>query len=909
MVYNAAARRLDYDLSELPFGVGARELTGVTITQIIDESDHTKILDRHYIPSVRTRGVTARLRQEAERAITHGDYDFPFDQVFPLGGRRGTMLAWDDNVYIGAGVYTIRYGPYLITRAEAGARLLLDPRQQTAWRARARAALRGLRDNDPMHLPFRNVLLNDGPEDACVERFLGVQLQPWARNCAGIIAHCEHIQMVCTIYDVYGGTYARTDPRMTPSDAWPDPISAVMFADHIYPVIGGGPPLLIADPRVSTDEPLVPMMERAERLQRHLFYSRNNTYYVAVNPSNNPCAVLTTGAARTDAVIPGVHSTEGMTEEWMDEFFGILPQYAMYPDVMEVLKLGVQALFKDDMDPADYGSCVAIDMTKCYFNTTLQLAEAGRLWHLDVFSMFGERSPTEEIVDDWLYILPARWATGGALDSVGLRSTLVSGEMLFWLRRWLPGRLEGPYTRLRTTPLPLVIQRQFADELRKLDPQQQKDYAIVNGCFGKVYRDESWWLGGRTCSKEERDYYNAKYGMVSNEDGLMSSVRRTTCVRSRFYMYCNTVMAANAQVMKTALIVSEHTGRLPPYKIKVDSLFYPAAQARRLAANVPEGWHLVENTEPPLVACTPMPMRFVEPRLPFPTEWNNTTFVGPPGTGKTFTGMQLPFDIACCFSHKGARRVNGRTVHSVFNLWNRDSMEKVRDKVIFVDEAQMCSRMHWGMFIHAYLNCNTRFIFAMDPNQLPPVNEDPVPHTHPFYGYVRVLTHDFRNDAAIIRMRDAVLAGTFNWREQQQRPPECVMLVNICFTNGMRYAVNKWVLDALGKHHGDAGVPYIAKEANWSRGWLKNQMFTYDGFVMREVETGATIIMIMEDVIKHFDPMYCTTVHKRIGEEIIADEICIWEADKFDKHMMYTAITRGRRADQLYFSSTLSESE
>ena len=899
MVYNAAARRLDYDLSALPFGAGARELTGVTITQIIDESDHTKILNRHYIPSARTRAVIHRLREEAERAITHGDYEFPFDAVFPPARvRNRTLLAWDHNVYIGGGVQTIRYGPYLITRRELGARLLLDPRQQTAWRAAARAALRHLRDNDPYHLPFRNVLLNDGPEGACVERFLGVSLPPDQRNATGIIACCTFNRIECVLYDIFGGTIMRTDPLMEPAPAWPDPISAVVFADHVYPIIGGGPPMLIAQPRISTDEPLVPLMERAERLQRHLYYSRNNVYYAALNESRVPAARLVNGAARDDAIIPGVHYVEGMTEPWMDVFFGTLPMYAMYPDVMEILKLGVQSLFKDEMDVVDYAQCVAIDMTKCYYNTTLRLAEEGRLWHLDVFSKFGERSPTEELVDDWLYILPVRWAP--ALELLGIQTTLVTGELIYWLRQWAPGRFEGPYTRLKTTPLPAAIQLSYADELRKLDPQQQKDYAIINGCFGKVYRDESWWVGGRTCSQSERAYYSAKYGMVSNEDGLMSAVHRTTLVRSRFYMYCNTVLAANAQVIKTAVLVSEYTGRRPPIKVKVDSLFYPSATAHRLTNHIPQGWHEV-CPQPPQFKSSPMPLRFIEPRLPFPTEFNNRSFMGPPGTGKTYTAMQIPYDIACCFSHKGARRVNGRTIHSVFNLWNRDSMEKVRDKVIFVDEAQMCSRMHWGMFIHAYLNCNTRFIFAMDPNQLPPVNEDPVPFTHPFYGYIQVLTRDFRNDAAIINMRESVLAGRFDWRACQRAPRGVVFTVNICFTNGLRQAVNDLVLVYLNKRHGDAGVPYIAKEMVAGR-WLKNQMFSYDGFVMREVESGDVVIVSREEVIKHFEPMYCTTIHKRIGEEVIADKICIWEADKFDKHMMYTAITRGRRADQLYFA-------
>ena len=73
--------------------------------------------------------------------------------------------------------------------------------------------------------------------------------------------------------------------------------------------------------------------------------------------------------------------------------------------------------------------------------------------------------------------------------------------------------------------------------------------------------------------------------------------------------------------------------------------------------------------------------------------------------------------------------------------------------------------------------------------------------------------------------------------------------------------------------------------------------------LMSERPEGTHIISIKRSLLVHrFLVAYCITTHKAQGSTI-DDDITIWDWDKMDIKLRYTAITRVRKASQLNFKS------
>ncbi len=887
------APRVDFVNNQLVFTLnrpGTRHhLVGIEMQRITNPSDGN-VEPRH-----EGLGVTDNGAQMLQDVIDGNGGDLDWDAF------RGEIA----DAWYGRQLHAFTFGPYHFTaptpQQPNGTMELLNRNIVHDW---AENGVMPLLANEPVRLPFTNVLLNSGDNDSCVDRFLGLALGPEERTPIGIIRICERRQIPCKLYDVWGGVWFRTPRDM----AVPDdrvPLSAVVYAGHIYPTTDGGPPMLISRPIHTHEDATNELMFRAEQTQNALYFQRGQAHYIATPQDARDLSSM------ENFVPDGVHVGDPAMKEWMDDLIRAVPRFGWDFDTLRILKEALHALHKDTIPTNAYHAYTGIDMDKCYYNCLKSLAKDRRLWTTSVFCRWQPVTPDEHdtLIPVWneLYLLSAESAVH--LEQYGIRSNLVTAGMLSMLRRVRNQRYPNGHVlrathRLRTISNANMC-KDIDEELAKWEDHLdwQKEYAVVNGIFGRISNVMAYWFSVNGCTTGELQHYAERYGFQVYGGELMNRTSDDVVIRNRFHIHAAVVLEANEQVLRIMLENQTALGILPS-KIKVDSLIYPTVAATmRPGLRTPPGWHVTVPT-PPAIPVTVMPQRLVNPSMLPDTMYENCTYIGPPGTGKTHAALRRSFDIAVCYSNKGARRVGGHTIHSAFMVWDEDgwpSFERVKDAVVFVDEAQCVSRKLWAMFYEAYLLHNTRFIFAMDLDQLPPVNEPRVQIT-PFHGEIIHMTTDYRNDDGLQSMRALVLDGLF--RPMITRHTDHYTRVNIAYFNRTCKRVNELLLEQEGRSHGDDGIPYIAKNTSKRHGWMKNEMFRRTNGVMISTmrEDFRVEELDKEAVVQHFHVAYCTTIHKQIGETIV-EPFTIWDAchPLFDKPLMYTAVTRAMSCDQITF--------
>jgi len=128
-------------------------------------------------------------------------------------------------------------------------------------------------------------------------------------------------------------------------------------------------------------------------------------------------------------------------------------------------------------------------------------------------------------------------------------------------------------------------------------------------------------------------------------------------------------------------------------------------------------------------------------------------------------------------------------------------------------------------------------------------------------------------------------------------------LTNIAYTNVTCDEVNEFVALKHGLAFGKEGL-YIAKGRHKVHGWMKNEFFDRRGKYMHSRNTDL-IVFVDDAMVKRFFRWgYCTTIHKRIGETF--DEtfaIWDWRHPLMDRHIRYTALTRGKDLKDIVFTT------
>ena len=848
------------------------------------------------------------------------------------------------------------WGPYVWSADDiennAGPLVVAGPSGQTALGSQDALIelLRGrLTANAPLGLPFLNADTNPGEDERCVHRFMDDPVvQPTDTSVKGLIEACRQVgdYFDLRFFDVLGGTIA----HHVPDNVAGRPIKvrrAILYQGHAYPLAPSAAghrsetyPMLVRGPvhrYVFPDDVITRLRET------HRAYFRIGSRF------------LVGGGPETDGV-DGVWEPEAaIWEDWMGEFLRKVPLgRGMDPSVQAGLKRSALSLYYADpglVTETAFGPGLtteemtrrfaSVDMTRCYWRVLCELCAFRELPNPTLFARWREYSSSRTAyhLDLPVCYFRLRPEVMSRLTRYGLRTNVVSGHVVAVLLEW--SILARPLSPTEVTHF-VQFEREDARaqeavfaEIKTWDLDRRKAYAIVNGVMGKVehvsiteFELNRVWTG-------ERAYYLERYGaeMTSGPgpDMMTRTVRRPWGVH-RLHVHAAVVNRANAAVLDKMFRLRGTLGRhVMPVRIKVDALTYRRSDLRtpwtaangseveRLAdAAVTPDWH-VEVSRPEartrFFQTQELPAFCVETHA-VPTFGRNRTYWGPPGVGKTWAAMHRhEYDVAACYSNKGARRIGGVTLNAAFRVWDlrcgHVNVEHLRGKTVFVDEAQAAGRAFWGLFLHAYLSVGTSFIFSMDPNQLSPVGE-PAVEIVPFHGRVTRLTVDRRNDAALINARDHVLTGTFS-AVRDAMPGSFVTrfedggltLTNVAFTNATCAVVNRLVAGCLGVDFGTAGARVIVRATRKTLGLLKSEVLTRtDATTFARVPDGAHVVIPVpvEEQRQLLALAYCVTIHKQIGETL-EDAFTIWDVDHpaFDRRLMYTGLTRARTLSQVTF--------
>jgi hypothetical protein len=310
------------------------------------------------------------------------------------------------------------------------------------------------------------------------------------------------------------------------------------------------------------------------------------------------------------------------------------------------------------------------------------------------------------------------------------------------------------------------------------------------------------------------------------------------------------------------------------------------------------------------------------------------------GTGKTHTTNSLKAQlnpnqyIVSTPTHKSALLVNGETIFNVFNVNPHDftylktTVEKLKKngvEWIFIDEISMIPSKIWAVLRDIKKIYGFKFVLVGDFGQLPAVEEKTynVEMSDVFAelcdGQKMELTKNWRamndpefalfiDDLVKVREGKPINYNTYGNKECRR---------SIAWTNKTRKTINaKWMLkEAKDKKHFliekskvFVGLPVIANETRSFK--VKKEVFEVknnEEFEVCDVDAKSVTMhnsrmkfTIDHKDFKYFDLAYCITVHKSQGSTFDF-EYTIYEYKRFDKKLLYTAMSRATQKSNINF--------
>ena len=326
-------------------------------------------------------------------------------------------------------------------------------------------------------------------------------------------------------------------------------------------------------------------------------------------------------------------------------------------------------------------------------------------------------------------------------------------------------------------------------------------------------------------------------------------------------------------------------------------------------------------------------------------------FKGMGGTGKSYkvneTQKELKPEqfVVCTPTHKSALIVNGRTIYNAFDIdfhdhtYVRSSVQKMKAEGlewVFVDEISMINSSLWGVIRDIKRNYGFKFVMSGDFGQLDPVESTiyDVEISEVFAeicdGQVLEFTKDWRaqndpeyalftQDKIKVRNSEKIDYKTYGQKECRK---------SIAWTNATRKVINlKWMTAEakLNKHitinnvKVFKGLPLIAnktisiaqycepkegvkKEKDVKNEVKNNEEFEVVSFTDNyiEIKNSRLSFQMKYESMKYFDLAYCITVHKAQGSTFNF-EFSIYEYKRFDKKLLYTAMSRSTQKSFINF--------
>jgi 5-methylcytosine-specific restriction endonuclease McrA len=263
------------------------------------------------------------------------------------------------------------------------------------------------------------------------------------------------------------------------------------------------------------------------------------------------------------------------------------------------------------------------------------------------------------------------------------------------------------------------------------------------------------------------------------------------------------------------------------------------------------------------------------------------------------------------------------TIHKFLgcSFKNIDSLNKQLENIeyLIIDEVSMIKEVFYSIFLTIRrIKPTIKFIIAGDWRQLKPVNDRAdyeYDNSRALYelcdGNKLELTKCRRSDKELFELSckvEQVNKDQFSKVEND---------ISICYTNATRIEKNYYCMKDISTKRKQKflvvrklaydpnsqdmriykSLPIISRVNNKHYDIVNNETFIVhevkkDEIVIKDDETVKTIKL--DDFAKLFYPAYCITVHKSQGSTI-DKPFTIYEWEKMDKRLKYTALTRGTK--------------
>jgi len=321
---------------------------------------------------------------------------------------------------------------------------------------------------------------------------------------------------------------------------------------------------------------------------------------------------------------------------------------------------------------------------------------------------------------------------------------------------------------------------------------------------------------------------------------------------------------------------------------------------------------------------------------------------GRAGTGKTYLVKKIKAMLeqenkkilTLAPTNKCALSWNGETIHTGLGLTDKtkiSSKEKIaklkKYDYIIIDEISMIPNDIWRILDYVKKSTNIKFILIGDKNQLPPIETMYDTKMYLESQGVKNIADFNKITLTTIKRYDTKLAEIGNdiienkAVDISQFPYKPNAMRNLCYYNKTRKYINETLnkkyapSDAIliknnckdSEYPQDAliykGLPIIAYRKD-KKFITNSENFTVDSINDKEItmhsirpdcngnEMIYSITIKKNKFHKYFLLNYCTTTHKAQGDTIDED-INIYDWDKMNKKLRYTAITRVKNINQI----------